>query len=303
MICKNRGIKLSLARSGNESERKTTMQKLVTFNPTKHAITMKKFLILFAVLTLSFNLKSQSDIQGYQVVQQEEVKPVRLGFIAAPALTWLSVENQEIDSKGLRAGFSFGALIDFTIAKTENYAFSTGIMMNMADGGNLQNLTVVPERGEPGGLEPAMRDVSLSLQYLQVPLTLKLKTNEIGYMSYYGQLGLQGGIKFGARENGEYEYLRDPNSRVVIERENVNDETQLFNAGMLVGIGTEYNISGSTYLVFGLSYYHGFTNVLSNSVLLLDQDGEVVFDNGIPLTGGKRRGTLRNITLNVAVIF
>lgn len=264
---------------------------------------MKKFLILFTVITLSFNLKSQTNIQDYQVVQQEEVKPVRLGFVAAPALTWLSVENREIDSKGLRAGFSFGALVDFTIAKNANYAFSTGLMMNMADGGNLNNLTVVPERGVPGGLEPAMRDVSLSLQYLQVPLTLKLKTNEIGYMSYYGQLGLQGGIKIGARENGEYEYLRDPNSRVVIERENVNDETQLFNAGMLVGIGTEYNISGSTYLVFGLSYYHGFTNVLSNSVLLLDQDGEVVFDNGVPLTGGKRRGTLRNITLNVAVIF
>lgn len=264
---------------------------------------MKKFLILFAAISLSFNLKSQSDIQGFQVVQQEEVKPVRLGFIAAPALTWLSVENREIDSKGLRAGFSFGALVDFTIAKTENYAFSTGVMMNMADGGSMEYMTVVPERGEIGTLEPAMRDVSLNLQYLQVPLTLKLKTNEIGYMSYFGQLGLQGGIKFSARENGEYEYIRDPNSRVVIERENVNDETQLFNAGMLVGLGTEYNITGSTYLVFGLSYYHGFTNVLNNSVLLLDQDGEVVFDNGIPLTGGKRRGTLRNITLNVAVIF
>lgn len=265
---------------------------------------MRNTLIIFALTIFSSGLFAQdSQSSGYSTAAAQDIKPVRLGFVAAPALTWLQADNRELDSKGVRAGFAFGVLVDFTIAQSENYAFSTGLLMNMQDGGKL-NYANVQQRSSNSGFEQVDTRVNLNLQYVQVPLTLKLKTNQIGYMSYFGQLGILGGLKLSARENGEYQYESIPTTTVLIERENANDDTQLFNAGMLVGIGTEYNISGNTNLVFGLSYFHGFTNVLRRNVVQTNDKGEVLFDqDGQPLLGSKRRAVLRNISLNIGVIF
>lgn len=272
---------------------------------------MKNTLIIFALTIFSSGLFAQdTQSSGYSTAAAQDIKPVRLGFVAAPAMTWLRSESKELDSKGVRAGFSFGVMVDFTIAQSENYAFSTGLMMNMQDGGKL-NYADVAQRSSSNNFEQVDTRVNLNMQYVEVPLTLKLKTNQIGYMTYFGQLGLLGGVKLSARENGEYQYDEIPNTTVLIERENANDDTQLFNAGMLVGIGTEYNISGNTNLVFGLSYYHGFTNVLRRNVIqtndkgeVLNQDGETTFNEGdVPMIGSKRRAMLRNISLNIGVIF
>lgn len=264
---------------------------------------MKRILSICALLMSATLVQAQDQQSGFQPAQQQDVRPIRLGFVATPAMTWLTAENRELDSKGVRAGFSFGVMMDFTIAQSANYAFSTGLMYNTLDGGRLRHGDVVPLRGgNPGQFEAVTRDVALSMQYVQIPMTLKLKTNEIGYMSYFGQLGMQAGVNIGSRENGEYEYFENP-QRVIIERENVNDQTQLFNAGLLVGLGAEYNVTGNTYLVFGVNYYRGFSNVLKGNVVQVNEDGRPILDGGLPVSGSKRRAVLSNIALNLAVIF
>lgn len=265
---------------------------------------MKRILSICALLMSATLVQSQDQESGFQPAPPQDVRPIRLGFVATPAMTWLTAENRELDSKGVRGGFSFGVMMDFTIAQSANYAFSTGLMYNTLDGGRLRHGDVVPLRGgNPGEFEAVTRDVSLSMQYVQIPMTLKLKTNEIGYMSYFGQLGMQAGLNIGSRENGEFEYFDNP-QRVIIERENANDQTQLFNAGLLVGIGAEYNVTGNTYLVFGVNYYRGFSNVLKGNVVQVNEDGRpLINEDGLPLSGGKRRAVLSNIALNLAVIF
>lgn len=266
---------------------------------------MKNTLILIALIVFTSGAFAQEGTQQSAFTQAapERVPPVRLGFVATPTLNWLTTENREIDSQGLRAGFTFGLMVDLTIAKTKNYALATGLLFNVADGGKMVYKDL-QQRGQNQPTEQVMTDVNLNFQYLEVPLALKLKS-EIGYMTYFGQLGLLGGVKLSARQNGEYQYESEPRNTVLIERENVASDTQLFNGGLLVGLGTEYNLSGSTSLVFGINYFHGFTNVLKRNVLSLDEKGDILIDSesGLPVIGSKRRGVLRSLALNIGVIF
>lgn len=268
---------------------------------------MKKLLTI-TLLVFGFSTAFAQDDEtsatesGYNAAQPDVISPVRLGFLARPALTWLTAENPELNSKGARMGFAFGLTIDMMIAQNPNYAFNTGILMNLADGGRLRYADA-ESRSMNDQLEPVQTDVNLNFQWLEIPATLKLKTNQIGYMTYFGQLGLQGGVKLGAKQNGDYEFVNDERT-VLIEDENANSGTRLFNAGLLVGAGAEYNISGKTYIVFGITYYRGFTNVLKGNVLNTDDKGEVLIDhNNMPVPGAKRRAMLSNISLNLGVIF
>lgn len=264
--------------------------------------------LLIGFLTASVLTTAQES--GYTSAIQAPVKPVRLGFLTKPALTWLTVDNKELNSKGVRAGFSFGFMIDLAIARNNNYAFATGLMLNMADGGKLKFDELREVKGVEG-LQHVKSDMSINYQWLEVPLTLKLKTNQIGYMTYFGQLGLQGGVKLSAKQSGEYYAKSSPNmTPETLTKENINSDTRLFNAGLLVGIGAEYNISGSTNLVFGVNYYRGFTNVIKGNVYKLDENGDIANSglndasgNPIPALGSKRSAILSNISLSVGVLF
>jgi len=269
---------------------------------------MKKVLIFSLLSVFCASGFSQSE---YSAAPTQEVKPVRLGFLARPALTWLSADNRELDTKGVRPGFSFGFMVDFTIAQNNNYAVATGLLINLADGGKLKYTDVrEPSTNDP--IEQGITDVNHNYQWLEVPLALKLKTNQIGYMTYFGQLGLQGGVKLSAKANGDFQFDSEGEDTRLIDQENINDDTRLFNAGLLVGLGAEYNISGNTNILFGITYYRGFTNILKGNVIQTNEKGEVDYqqvDDGngntilAPVEGAKRRATLGNIALNVGVIF
>lgn len=269
-------------------------------------------LLAFGLTPVYAQDTGSSQASEYSPAPTQDVRPVRLGFLARPALTWLTAENPELDSKGVRMGFSFGFMVDFTIAQNNNYALGTGLLINLADGGKLKYADYDPEALENNEIVRGVTNVSHNYQWLEVPLTLKLKTNQIGYMTYFGQLGLQGGVKLSAKQNGDFEKNEEGTRANIIDNENINDDTQLFNAGLLVGLGAEYNISGNTNIVFGITYYRGFTNVLKDDVFATNDDGEVEFkniDDGeggtllAPITGSKRRAMLSNISLNVGVIF
>lgn len=270
---------------------------------------MKKTLATLLLLTGLSPVMAQpgeTGESGFAAAQPQQIAPVRLGFLARPSLTWLTADNRELDSKGVKPGFSFGLMVDMMLGGNANYAFSTGLLYNMADGGKL-NYSSLQQFTSTDSVTQSLTDVKLNFQYLEIPLTLKLKTNQIGYMTYFGQLGLQCGVKLSAKRSGEHQSKRDPETVKLIEKENYNNETRLFNAGLLVGIGAEYNISGSTNILFGVTYFRGFTNVLKGNVYEVNENGEVETDptHGIPVPalGSKRSAVLSNIALNIGVIF
>jgi len=81
-------------------------------------------------------------------------------------------------------------------------------------------------------------------QYLVFPLGLKLQTNQIGYVTYFTDLGLDPKIVISGRAD-------IPSLRKLMK--NAINELRMFNLSYHVTAGIEYSLGGNTALVFGLS--------------------------------------------------
>ncbi|MBK8498800.1 MAG: outer membrane beta-barrel protein [Flavobacteriales bacterium] len=119
--------------------------------------------------------------------------------------------------------------------------------------------------GQDEGLE-----TDVKLQYVEVPLTVKLMTNEIGYMRYYGQIGFGNAFNIRAKSDqvvAKIDGTRADGQPIVSEftelsDEDLQDDIMLYKVSLVVGAGMEYNFSGNTSLLVGITYNNGFTNIL-----------------------------------------
>ena len=68
------------------------------------------------------------------------------------------------------------------------------------------------------------------------------------------------------------------------ENENIQDDINLFRAALIVGAGAEYNFSGNTSLLFGITYNNGFTNI-ANFDVDVDKKAKLL-NNYLELTVG-----------------
>lgn len=178
-----------------------------------------------------------------------------------------SSRDFKLSSDGARIHFGGGLVIDYFFG--ENYAFTTGLEL-MGKGGTVKTRVL--------GL--ADTTTELGLQYLQVPIGIKLFTNEIApdtrlYFQISGELG---GL-IGGRVNGE---KNEPGS-------NSRKVTKAFNtpeAGVAVGFGAELLMGKSTKVFGGLSYRRGLTDIADDSFLNPDSDEtydskEIVIQNNL----------------------
>src|SRR5690606_18857619 len=98
-------------------------------------------------------------------------------------------------------------------------------------------------------------DVKFKMQYLEIPLSIKLKTDENNNMKWYGQFGLTTDFRIGAKQN--VERANTP----LADNVKATDNTKFLRAGMIIGGGVEYRLSGKTSLLGGLTYNNGLTNI------------------------------------------
>jgi opacity protein-like surface antigen len=98
--------------------------------------------------------------------------------------------------------------------------------------------------------------LNYKLQYINIPLGLKFKTNQIGYTTFFTHLGINGGINIKA--SGEIDNFE-------LNNENISDEVKLFTLGYFIGAGVEYSIAGNTAIVVGITYTNGFIDITPDS--------------------------------------
>lgn len=209
---------------------------------------MKKIaFILFISLTIAGQITLQS--QNF-----------RLGLKGSPSLSWFKNETQDYNSEGVRLGFSYGLLSEFILA--DQYTFATGINITYF-GGKLSY--PIDDENHP------MVERTYRLQNLEVPLTLKMKTREIGYNTYFAKFGFGGSVNLTAKANDEY-YHPD-NSNTLRENDiDIKSETPLFRVSMILGVGLEHSLGGTTALIGGLTFNNGFTNILKGKNELSDRN-------------------------------
>ena len=213
-------------------------------------------------------------------------------------MSWLAANSPEYKNEGGKLGFSYGLATEFFLSK--NYLFSTGLFISSL-GGEV-SYEGVYENSAGLNLLSAV-EKSYAIKYIEIPLTLKLRTNEIGYMTYYGSFGLNVGVKFQSSSDLTY---TDINNSPKIEGVNTASDIFFMNTSLAIGAGVEYNISGNTNLMLGVTYNNGFINQLENKLHLIDgATGKAVIDaSGEPtFTDDKASANMNYIALNIGLFF
>lgn len=217
----------------------------------------KAFALLTAALFALPSINAQDD------------QSVRFGIKLAPNMGWLRPDTKGLKSNGTSLGYTFGLMADFPVGTTGNYAFASGLFLTTLGGGYTTDFSFV-ENVNSDVLIKAM-ETDLNMRYIDLPLTIKMKTNEIGYARYFGQIGVM--TSFNIRSKADFEVpvvagsLNDGTPIVsgftLQEDEDFQSDTNLFRAALVVGGGMEYNFSGNTALLVGITYNNGFTNILN----------------------------------------
>lgn len=249
---------------------------------------MKKIAALLSfVFVISITAKAQADFQ--------------LGLNFSPNLGWFKAKTDNVTHEKTKLGFNFGVIGDFNIA--DNYAFSTGL--NIVTIGGEISYPFVQEVAPIGSIS-GRKTADVTIKYVEIPLTLKLKTNQIGYLTYYGQFGFGLGVNYDAKADVSFAYPTTSGGGNSSAKDvNYKDEINLLRASLIVGLGAEYNLSGNTSFIMGITFNNGFTNVLSKDGYADDNnDGYGDVDNTGKGNKNKDFKAINNyLLLNLGVIF
>lgn len=210
---------------------------------------MKKVLILvLAAVALHSGLNAQPRRIAY--------RDVRLGFKIDPvfANALKPVEN-DIERTGAGFGINYGLMADIMFSDGRG-AFATGLEVNHASSElSFNSATRGLYRSEAAGDEQIYK---MKLQYLQIPLSVKLRTNERNGLRFWGQFGTYMGALLKSRLDYSYGNISEKNT-------NAMNVTNKVNLGLLIGAGGEYSIAERTDLFFGLGLENGFTDITTNN--------------------------------------
>ncbi len=249
-----------------------------------------------------------------------ESKKWRFGLKIAPSLNWLTPVDKREFNGGTGVGFNWGLVIEKKLA--ERISISTGFEVNH-EGGKIdfvgtndqgdidffyyidENYDFVEtEQNSNGNYVPSdtsnigrinLTKRRYSNTYVTIPFGIKMKSSEIGYITYFGEFGGNFSLLWNSRVRDE----ADASLSLTPNGVDQNDLKKLSNYSdmqigriqLLFGGGLEYNLSGTTSLFGALHYNLGFTNVArKNSKYLVNSSNERVSQNfsahGIRLTVG-----------------
>lgn len=181
----------------------------------------------------------------------------RLGMKFSGNLSWITPVSKNIERVGTSVGYSYGLMGDFNFQKY--YAFSTEILFTDI-AGSISHRNLLTYTDSAGTTSHSGVQYDYRLKYVQVPLSIKLKTKEFGYWTYWAQFGVAPSfltaatadisgktvpfddptkIRVNKSENDQYEY------------DNFNDKVFLIRTPLIFGAGVEYSLAGNTALYAG----------------------------------------------------
>ena len=175
---------------------------------------------------------------------------LKLGIHFDPLLSWFTTRSYDVRNDGPVPGFSFG--LTYNSYFGSNYSFSSGIKIINAGGRLICN--------EPTSFEirnfdreivivDAYDPVIYRVNYISVPLGVKLETDQFGYGKVFADLGF------------------DPKILVLgtaaipslnIRSDNAMAELRKINLGWHITAGVEYPLAASNSLVMGIGFENNF---------------------------------------------
>ena len=214
---------------------------------------------------------------------------IRFGFQASPTISFFSTDDNLINNNGSNfPGLKLGLIGEKYFA--ENYAVTFGLGFAFNQGGRIafeDNRFVGAPYWPNSDLGVDVPDtigvnnfnLRYNIQYVEIPLGLKLRTSELGYFRYYLEPHAVLGFRTNARGEVEGDGLSD------IEKINIQEDVNPFAFSLGIGVGTEYSISSNTVLNGGIYYQRG----------IIDATKDVA-------NGDDAKASINTITFRIAVM-
>jgi hypothetical protein len=202
---------------------------------------MKKFRLLTILLLLSASVWSQN---------------FRLGFQASPHVSWMNSTRGDILNHETKPGVKYGLEADFFIAGYPRYIINSGLFVSNHSFSARDNLDT------PFFINKAAFDTLVTLHYrmnyIDVPLNIKLRSEQFYRMTFYGQFGLSNLFNLSASvQSSDLQLAGDA------VNSGFNRAIKFYNLSMLMGGGMEYDVGGSIAINIGVQYCNGLTDVTS----------------------------------------
>jgi opacity protein-like surface antigen len=181
---------------------------------------------------------------------QHAARKVSFGINLQPHVNWIRGDESFIGKGPVRLGIEGGLRLDYKFERF--FALSFGVGLNQT-GGNIvykENLYLDLNSGLDT-LLPGTR-VSYRLQYVEVPAALKFILPEIGYQTWFAEVGLDPMFNTKAFINAT-----DNN----IAKEPFQQGVSRFNLAWHTGIGVTYSLGGNLSLQAALVYKNTFLDV------------------------------------------
>ena len=212
--------------------KQTTIANFPNFTEPNLEIMKNKFLIVLTIAILSANITNAQE------------QKFHFGLKVAPTIAWMKPDTKDLNKDGSKLGFTYGLMGESNFAS--NYALTYGLQ--------------VTYRGGILNYESAAFSTRTSyvLKYVELPIGIKMKTNEFNRYRYFGQFGLVPGLNLSAKTNTEKGSITESN---IESKANITD----INMSMMIALGAEYTISGSTTFLVSLEFNNGFVDVLAKS--------------------------------------
>ena len=243
---------------------------------------MKKIVAFTAFLTLAL-----------AIAQAQEI---RFGFQLSPAFSWMSSNTNKVNTSGTNLGLKLGMVGEYYFQ--ENYAVTSGIGFFFNTGGTLLherrgNFWVnseLPESCRLATENNTMTKLKYNLQYVEIPIGLKMRTREFGYIRYFIEPHL--GLGFRTQASGD---LTVTGSSEDCKDINIQKDVNPLNLFWGINTGIEYSVSESTSLVGGAGLQFGFADTSKD-------DDTVFLENGTE-AAEKSKGVIRAFVIKLGVIF
>ncbi|MGP8214348.1 MAG: outer membrane beta-barrel protein [Bacteroidia bacterium] len=182
-----------------------------------------------------------------------------------PSFTSVTTANNvSYTNNGGGVGFGYGYGVNLEFYFSHNYGIATGLEVTQFNV-YYTNITDTLVNGVTAKSDNTVHQQTV--QYLEIPALLKLRTNSIGLLKYFGQFGLGTGFLLSSTDNPTVTRTvtgLPPYPSVTTDNVNIYKQTDFIRLALVIGLGVEYNIAGTTSLQGSLNYDNAFTNVNSN---------------------------------------